>query len=77
MSRFYGSFSSDCTKTSTKRGHEFVEAHVRGWNFGVSSRVEPCPHCGADRVTVMRTYGSSGVKGFQPLLTLCSADCQK
>ena len=77
MSRFYGTFSSDCSKKSTKRGHHFVDAHVRGWNIGIRCEVSSCPSCGADMIEAYETGGSNG--SFTPELVYerCSADCQK
>ena len=82
MSRFYGTFNSDCTKQSSKRGHNYVSTHVRGWDFGVSSVVLECPHCGADMISVEVTSGSNASGSIKPghrrkSFTLCSADCQK
>ena len=81
MSRFYGTFTSDCTKTSTKRGHKYVSAHVQRWDIGVHAFVEPCPYCGADKLAAFITGGSNdnpvesrhGIKSF----SFCAADCQR
>ena len=77
MSRFYGTISSDCTKDSTKRGHNYVSAHVRGWNIGIHSEVDKCKSCGADRIRAWESMGS--YSGGSPKLVYerCSADCQK
>ena len=48
MSRFYGTLESERRKQITKGGHRYVEAHVRGWDFGVFTQIKECPHCGAD-----------------------------
>lgn len=77
MSRFYGTFDSDCTKTSTKRGHKEVSAHVRGWDVGVEVSVRECRVCGGDRVTIERTGGSNGTEHPYFYYHYCSADCQK
>ena len=77
MSRFYGTFSSDCTKDSTKRGHNYVHAHVRGWEIGVITEVNPCRFCGADHIIVTETSGSSGDGQARIVHERCLADCQK
>ena len=77
MSRFYGSFNSDCTKTSTKRGHEYVSAHVRGWDIGLDVIVCNCPFCGADQIAVYKTCGSNCPSLRTLVYEECAADCQK
>jgi len=77
MSRFYGSFSSDCTKDSTKCGHRYVEAHVRGWNIGIRCEVSACRSCGADMIKAYETGGSNGSFASELVYERCSADCQK
>ena len=79
MSRYYGTFSSDCTKDSTKRGHSFVSAHVRGWNIGIRCEVRDCPTCGADMIVAYKTGGSNSRSMFDDgneVFSQCSADCQ-
>ena len=77
MSRFYGTFDSDCTKTSTKRGHNYVEATLNGWEFGVNSYIHECHICGADKVTVYLTAGSDNHGGKTLIFQRCAANCQK
>ena len=77
MSRFYGSFSSDSTQDSTKRGHSFVSAHVRGWRIGVQTYVQECEVCGADKVMAYETAGSNGAGCSTLIYEKCAADCQK
>ena len=59
MSRFYGSLTGQAKTTATRRGSTIVEAHVRGWDFGVYSQVHKCRHCGGDAVKVFTTGGSN------------------
>ena len=77
MSRYYGTFSSDCTKDSTKRGHSFVSAHVRGWNIGIKCEVRDCPTCGDDMIVAYDTSGSCSTRGDVEVFSRCSAECQK
>ena len=77
MSRFYGTFNSDCTKQSSKRGHTYIDAHIRGWSIGIKVIVEPCSVCGADCITYGITGGSTNPTMEGDVHTLCSADCQK
>ena len=77
MSRFYSTFGSDCTKMSTKRGHRYISAHVRGWDIGLETYVGECLHGGADVVRAYETAGSNDKGNAKLVFERCSADCQK
>ena len=77
MSRFYGTFDSDCTQTSTKRGHTFVSAHVRGWNIGIKCEVRDCPRCGADMIVAYETSRSRDTRMDVEVFSKCEARCQE
>ncbi len=61
MSRFYGSLQGsrgEATRCGTPSSG--VEAHVRGWDVGIVSKVFQCSKCGGDAVQAYVSGGSNG-----------------
>lgn len=69
MSHFYGEMTGR-TQTVTRCGtkNSGIEAHIRGWNFGVRARVYQ--HDGHDMVDIYLTSGSTGNESHH-ILTAC------
>ena len=58
MSRFYGSMNSDKKSAEvTKPGHKYINAHIRGWDFGVRV-ILGLDKDGVERATICLTGGS-------------------
>lgn len=62
MSRFYSSVTTE-RSTATKRGHQYMDAHIRGWHAGVNVRLTKSDKPRQEKtdcITVYLTAGSNG-----------------
>lgn len=60
MSALYGSLTGDASRTdATRRGHNRISGHVRGWNCGLEVEGS-LDSAGREQFEVYLTSGSSG-----------------
>lgn len=60
MSHFYASIESKGGQATRGGNAEGMEAHIRGWNFGIKVNIRQNPQTGKDEAVVYRTSGSNG-----------------
>lgn len=64
MSKLYATMDSDTRKRSlTTRGHNSIQAHIRGWDFGVAVDVEMTADGGGGDDPIVTVYLTSGSNG--------------
>jgi len=61
MSRFYGEMRGAAKNSVTRRGHDSISAHLRGWNKGI--KVECSVDQGVEVYKVYETGGSNNSNG--------------
>ena len=61
MSKFYGEMRGAAKNSVTRRGHNKLSAHLRGWNKGIE--VECSVEDGVEMYRVYETGGSNNPNG--------------
>ena len=62
MSKFYGEMRGAAKNSVTRRGHNKLSAHLRGWNKGI--KVECSVEDGIEVYKVYETGGSNNPNGI-------------
>jgi len=58
MSKYYATLQGDNRKSVTRAAHRHLEAHLRGWDFGVVVTIYTGPD-GKETIRIERTGGSN------------------
>ena len=73
MSKLYGSIKGSAKTVATRRGHNHIEGHIRGWNLGIRV-VGSANKDGNVAFHVFKTSGSNGSELGELITTIKEDD---